>query len=105
MNLLEETIGELKENGKSEDDVVWIGTKDIKISWDNFKEIADVNYDAGFGSSKVAGDLLIVGKGFWMERCEYDGSEWWEFRMAPAEPKETVKIKALTIQQAKDNGF
>ena len=40
-------------------------------------------------------DLLIVGKDFWLERVEYDGSEWWEFKTMPREPEETRELEAL----------
>ena len=57
MNLLQETVNDLKENGKTPADVRWVGRESVnaKCSW-------------------------------WLERAEYDGSEWWEFKTAPAEP-------------------
>ena len=48
--------------------------------WENFKEVANVEYDSGFGSPQVAEDLIIMGSDFWLERHEYDGSEWWEYK-------------------------
>ena len=32
--------------------------------------------------------LVVVGKDFWLERNNYDGSEWWEFKQVPVEPFE-----------------
>lgn len=29
---------------------------------------------------------MIVGDDWWMERHEYDGSEWWEFKELPKKP-------------------
>jgi len=46
-----------------------------------------VEYDSGYGATKVAKDLVIVGEDWWLERCEYNGSEWWEFKTLPVKPK------------------
>ena len=92
-NLLEETIEVLKNNNKTEEDVLWVGTKEEKATWNNFRAIADVNYDSGFGGQEVAEDLIIVGKDWWLERHEYDGSEWWEFKSQPKEPDNSIVLK------------
>ena len=95
MNLLRETIEELKENKKKEKDVLWVGSKDNYITWNEFKKIADIEYDNGYGGQEIAMDLLIVGKDFWLERQEYDGSEWWEFKETPCKPKAKGNIKKV----------
>ena len=95
MNLLRETIEELKENKKKEKDVLWVGSKDNYITWNEFKKIADIEYDNGYGGQEIAMDLLIVGKDFWLERQEYDGSEWWEFKETPCKPKAKGNIKSV----------
>jgi len=92
MNLLQETINDLSNNGKTPDDVVWVGSREIKTDWENFRQVADVEYDDGFGATEVATDLLIVGEDWWMERHEYDGAEWWEFKRMPNEPSEKVTL-------------
>lgn len=94
-NLLKETLSELKDNGKKEKDVKWVGNLKQKTTWDNFKKIANIDYDSGYGGQEVATDLLIVGDNWWMERHEYDGSEWWEFKQLPKEPSETVELKTV----------
>lgn len=39
------------------------------------------NYDDGFGSTEVNKTLRIVfNDDTWLERAEYDGSEWFEYR-------------------------
>ena len=86
MNLLKETINVLTEHNLTSKDVVWVGNEEVKTNWENFAKIADVEYDHGFGSQQVATDLLIVGKNWWLERHEYDGSEWWEFKTVPKKP-------------------
>ena len=100
MNLLEETIECLNENGKQTSDVLWVGrnfTKgygenrehiEYRSTWDDFCLKANFRYDAGYGGNEIPMDLIVVGKDFWLERHEYDGSEWWEFKTLPVEPKE-----------------
>src|SRR5512141_1738040 len=102
-NLLSETLEAIAPHGPS--DVRWVGTELVKFSWDEFAALADVECDAGFGSSKVAQDLLVVGDGWWLERHEYDGSEWWEKKACPVEPQRSMKPVALTVDQAKKNGI
>lgn len=109
MNLLTETLKVLEENGKSPKDVLWVGFPDsldsyesakflpddakygTKINpeigtWDDFKKLADRQYDDGYGGAEVNEKLLIVGSDWWLERHEYDGSEWWEFKTLPKKP-------------------
>lgn len=75
----EETIARLKINGKTFDDVEWIGGDDFEITKENFKNISHFYYDDGYGSQEVAKDIKLVGKDFIMIRWEYDGSEGWDF--------------------------
>jgi len=86
MNLLKETIKALELDGKTQKDVRWVGSKDGKyaIGWEEFEKIAkDVEYYCGYGAPEIAEDLVVVGDGWWLERAEYDGSEWWEFKTIP----------------------
>lgn len=90
-NFLEETILILQKNNKTIEDVIFICTgagnvKDIK----KFFKFMDFEYDAGYGLNVIPLNLKIVGKDFWLERREYDGSEWWEFKTYPI-PNETTK--------------
>lgn len=94
-NLWLETISELKDHGKTFDDVLWCGCPLFKIPKEDFKKLADVEYDAGYGAQDVATDLIIVGDGWYMTRGEYDGSEWWEWCEPPEEPKQTRNVKAI----------
>ena len=96
-NLLKETIEDLKYYNKTLDDVLWIGTRDYKITKEQFIELADFEYEDGFGSQKVATDLVIVLEDMYFTRAEYDGSEWWEPHSFPKEPTETKEIKGLII--------
>lgn len=95
-NLLQETIKILNDCGKTEDDVLWVGCcenwasgrPDVKNTWEWFKSKADFEYDDGYGHEEINMSLVVVGKDFWLERNNYDGSEWWEFKQMPVEPFE-----------------
>lgn len=83
MNLLKETLDELVSNAKSPDDVEWVQTERGSFTWGEFRELADFRYDGGFGNPEINLALKVVGKDWWLERGEYDGSEWWEFKTMP----------------------
>jgi hypothetical protein len=100
MNLLDETIIALSENGRSPFAVLWVGTADVYFYWDEFVTLADTEYDAGFGGQNVAEDLLVVGSDWWLERHEYDGSEWWEYKTPPTRPSHCRAPRFLTHEQA-----
>lgn len=95
-NLLKETLAVLAKNDKSARDVRWVGSREIYTTWEQFAEIAEkTHYDAGFGGQEIASDLLVVGCDWWLERHEYDGSEWWEFKSLPPKPAKARPIKTL----------
>jgi len=95
MNLLKETIEELEEHKKTLDDVLWVGTQKEYMNIETFKSLSDVEYDAGYGSAQVATDLVVVGKNFFLERWEYDGSEGWSYKSFPKKPKNLFKGSSL----------
>ena len=98
-NLLKETMEILEEHGKAIKDIVAVQGKDFGISVENFIRLADTEYDDGFGSQKVARDLVIIGDDFWLERREYDGSEWWEHKERPTILENILEVTALTVPQ------
>ena len=95
-NLLQETIKDLINEGKSEDDVIFVTDGENVNTWEWFKKNADFRYDNGFGGAEIMEDLKIVGKDWWLERHNYDGSEWWEFKKKPK--KQGVRVCELTIK-------
>lgn len=95
----------LKDNGKTIEDIVWVGSKRHFVDKETFIKLANIDYDDDYGSSQVATNLLVVGKNWWLERGEYDGSEWWEFKKMPLKPKKELDLKALTINQAEKLNF
>lgn len=48
-------------------------------------KLENVLYDSGFGIQELFGTIWYT-DGTWSERCEYDGSEWWEYRERPKIP-------------------
>lgn len=98
-NLLKETEVVLKKHGKTWDDVQWVGGDDFAIPVNNFIEVArKTDYDNWYGSPRVAIDLHIVGDGWYMERQEYDGAEYWEFRQPPVMPAAARTVNKLAVK-------
>ena len=96
-NLWEETISILNDNDKTWKDVMFVCGDAFTIPLSNFEELAKkTNYDNGFGRQIIASDLKVVGENFFLERREYDGSEWWEYKIMPSMPIKVVTIKSLT---------
>ena len=85
-NLKEETLRVLKLYNKSISDIRWIGNSNVEIPIDAFFDAADREYDAGYGGTEVCEGLMIVGDDWWLERHDYDGAEWWEFKTVPQRP-------------------
>lgn len=97
MNLWEETVFCLEENGKSWLDVTDICGNDFKVDKENFKEVAlNTECDPGYGSQVIASDLKIFGNNFVMIRLEYEGFERWEYINTKIDDNlETKKIYKL----------
>lgn len=101
MNLLAETLEILSMYGKTPTDVRWVGHRPREGvsestpfgTWDDFARFANFEYDPGYGGNEVEGELVIVGDDWWLERGEYDGSEWWEFTMLPQRPANPVPLR------------
>jgi hypothetical protein len=93
-NFKEETILDIISSGHTAEDVAWIGSEEVEVN--NFWDICDFDYDDGYGSAEIARDLVIVFKdGSFLERREYDGSEWWAFNCTPKKPNFSLKFKKL----------
>lgn len=86
MNLLKETLELLSENKKAPTDVIRVQWEKFFCTWEQFEAAANFEYDNGFGGAEVAVSLKVVGEDWWLERGEYDGSEWWEFKTMPTIP-------------------
>ncbi len=78
---------------------VQIGVNGVKAilpchwNYDEFKEFTskiDVMYDSGYGSQELFGDIWYS-DGSYSSRCEYDGSEGWEYYIAPDIPVDMLR--------------
>ena len=101
-NLWEETIEVLKSYSLTWDDVeaVILDYSNITIPKENFEEVArKTNYDKGYGAVEIRSDLKIIGWNWWLERAEYDGSEWWELKTKPYIPNNIIKVKSLMEEE------
>ena len=91
-NLFVETLCKLLEHDKTPLDVVYVGNSDYFVSWDDFVKVAEsIYYYGGYsGGWQIQLALKVVGDDWWLERREYDGSEWWEFKTSPNRPLKKV---------------
>lgn len=55
--------------------------------WLHFLEQLNFEYDDGYGLQELFGTVWLD-YGTWLERGEYDGSEWWAHRECPVLPEE-----------------
>ncbi len=102
MNLLNETLEDIKESGHETTDVVFIGSRDSghQCTWGEFTKLANQDYDDGFGVQKVANDLEIVfsdGSTMWRHAC--DGAEGWHFSHPFERPGESRQITRLFVPE------
>lgn len=79
VNLLVETEEVLKSNNKTWNDVRLISDGEGEYTIEDFKRWANHRYDSGYGVEEVNPCLTISGDGWWLQRSEYDGSEWWDY--------------------------
>ena len=50
--------------------------------YNKFLNELDFIYDSGYGGQELFGTVWF-NDGTWLERGEYDGSEWWEYKHFP----------------------
>lgn len=94
-NLYEETIKALEKYGKKSSDVVMVVSFPLYTDWEHFKLNSLFYYDAGYGLTEINVNLKIVGDNWWLEREEYDGSEWWAFKTMP----QKIEFREATPQE------
>jgi hypothetical protein len=58
--------------------------------YEEFLNSLDFNYDCGYGGQELFGTVWFE-NGTWLERGEYDGSEWWKNCVVPEIPDECKK--------------
>ena len=89
INFLKETLNKIEENSVSPDDVLYVFNSFGYCSWEEFEKLANFDYDNGYGLIAIDLNLIVRGSDWWLERGEYDGSEWWEFCREPIKDKQT----------------
>lgn len=57
----------------------------------NFLNNLDFEYDNDYGSQELFGTVWLH-DGIWLERGEYDGSEWWAYKKIPKIPKVLERV-------------
>lgn len=58
---------------------------------EEYKEFLDklnFEYDAGYGGQELFGTVWLMEDHIWLDRGEYDGSEWWAYNKCPQVPDE-----------------
>ncbi len=65
-----------------------------KEEYENFLNELDFEYDNSWGHWYIDGTVWLK-NGRWIERREYDGSEWWKLVQAPNIPKECFSQKNI----------
>lgn len=91
INAYDELIEKLNEIGKSLDDIKVISIRFNKYNRekhyefeyikkiDNVNDLKEIQYYDGYGIQELYG-YVVFNDNTWLEREEYDGSEWWEYR-------------------------
>ena len=83
VNFLKETLDKMIENGISPNDVLYVFNSFGYCSWEEFEKLANFDYNNGYGLAAIDLNLTVRGSDWWLERGEYDGSEWWKFCTMP----------------------
>ena len=51
--------------------------------YQDFLKFLDRDYDDGYGGQQLFG-IIVCEDGVWLDRGEYDGSEWWNLHAYPS---------------------
>lgn len=98
MTIKEDILSILHDFDKTAEDIYWVGGMDFAISLDEFWALADQELKEG---ELIAGDLIIMGNGFWLSREDnYEGYPEWEYHILPYKPKTQIHITCLTGRYA-----
>ena len=86
INAQQELLSVLDNIGKTPSDISWmlVYTADYSGVSEAFTSIdqLDFKYDNDYETQKLFG-IVFFNDNTWLERGEYDGSEWWEHITAP----------------------
>jgi len=98
MNLLRETLIDIKESGHEVSDIIYIGAEytGYCCNWQEYEILANIEYDNDYAAQEIASDLIIVfSDGIKLWRNEYDGIEQWSYAKPFKMPTDTKKITSL----------
>jgi hypothetical protein len=116
-NFKDEILKILNKNGKTVYDVQWVGFDkpfiyvdsddtflDVKVEpfrFDlrEFFNLADFVYDCDSGGIQIPQNLKVVGVDWWLERHNYDGCEWWEYKTLPIKPTNINNLFEVLIHK------
>lgn len=83
--------------------VIDFGDKAINLNqgydaeeFNEFLNNLDFNYNNGFGGQLLFGKVWLTNN-VWLDRGEYDGSEWWEHYKYPEIPDDVKATKFLNL--------
>ena len=86
INAQQELLQVLNSIKKNQSDISWmlVYTADYSEISEAFTSIdqLDFTYDSGYGTQKLFG-VVFFNDNTWLERGEYDGSEWWDYITTP----------------------
>jgi hypothetical protein len=66
----------------------------IEEEFDFFLSRLDFEYHNGYGAQGLFGKVWLT-NGVWLDRGEYDGSEWWEYYKYPELPADVIINESL----------
>ena len=82
-----------RDRGYWDDDDIYTSSPAILLKegytpaeYEEFLEKLNFEYDNGYGGQILHGTVWLMEDNTWIERGEYDGSEWWEYRKCPQIP-------------------
>jgi len=66
--------------------------------YESFLNFLDRKYDSGYGGQNLYG-VIFCEDGVWMQRGEYDGSEWWDIYKYPDMRETFSEIEVLKYER------
>lgn len=100
-NLVKETKERLYAHQLLESSVLWVGSRDgrFALTWKDFcDKFTNVSYQHLWGEQEIAGDLVVVGSDWWLERTCLDGAEGWAFKRKPSKNPNSVPFDRVKNQ-------
>ena len=73
-----------------------------KDEYDKFLNFLDFDYDNGYGGQLLYG-VIFCENGIWLQRGEYDGSEWWDIFKYPDMRESFDEATVIRYERNKTN--